>query len=96
MDGCIDLTLNCIDQDGAVLKDSSSLPISYTITYSDASSGRICDSAAIPASSCLNHLCCHTFGEISPSCSSNGDISITLFATSILGDGPPSQPLIFS
>ena len=72
-------------------------PITYTVTYSDISqSGRICDSATILASSCLNETCCHTFGAISPPCSSSGDISISVFATSILGDGPPSTPLIFS
>ena len=63
--------------------------------YTDVSSGRTCGLATIPASSCLNGVCSHTFGEISLPCSSNDDISITVLATSILGDGPPSQPLIF-
>ena len=78
------------------MENTDRLPISYTVTYSDISqSGRICDSTTILASSCLNETCCHTFGVISPPCSSSGDISISVFATSILGDGPPSTPLIF-
>ena len=84
-------------QDEAV-HDSIERPsvVSYTITYTDVSSGGICGSATIPASSCLNETCCHTFGEISPPCSSDGDISISVFPTSILEDGPPSKPLVFS
>ena len=79
-----------------ILENTDSPPISYNITYADASSGRFCGSVTISASLCLNGVCCHTFGEISPPCSSDGDISIFIFATSVLGDGPPSQPLIFS
>ena len=84
-------------QDEAVHDNIERPPvISYTITYTDASSGRDCGSATLPASSCWNGTCCHTFGEISPPCSSDGDISISVFSTSILGDGPPSKPLVFS
>ena len=83
-------------QDEAVHENMERPPVSYTITYTDASSGRDCGSATIPTSSCLNGTCCHSFGEISPPCSSDGDISISVFSTSILGDGPPSKPLIFS
>ena len=79
-----------------MLESRDNPPNSYTITYSDAPSGRICGSATIPASSCLNGTCCYTFGEISPPCSSNSGVSVTVFATSIVGDGPSSQPLIFS
>ena len=79
-----------------MLESGDNPPNSYTITYSDAPSGRICGSATIPASSCMNGTCCHTFGEISSPCSSNGDVSISAFATGILGNGPSSQPLIFS
>ena len=83
-------------QDEGILENMDSPPLSYTITYTDSSSGSICGSVSIPASSCSNGLCCHTFGEISSPCSPDGDISIFVFATSALGDGPLSQPLIFS
>ena len=84
-------------QDEAVHDNIERPPvISYTITYTDVSSQRNCGSATIPASSCLNGTCCHSFGEISRPCSSDGDISISVSSTSILGDGPPSKPLVFS
>ena len=83
-------------QDEAVHDNIERPPVSYTITYTDVSSQRNCGSATVPASSCLNETCCHSFGEISPPCSSDGDISISVFSTSILGDGLPSKPLVFS
>ena len=83
-------------QDEGVHENIERPPVSYTITYTDASSGGICGSATIPASSCLNGMCCHSFGEISPPCSSDGDISISVFSTSISGGGSPSKPLVFS
>ena len=83
-------------QNAGILESGDNPPTSYTITYSDALSGSICGSATVPAYSCMNGTCCHTFGEISSPCSSNGDISVAVFAMSIVGDGPSSQPLIFS
>ena len=68
---------------------------SYTATFSDFTSGSICGSATIPASSCQNGVCRHMF-EVSPPCSSNVDVSINVYATNILGDGPSSHPVVFN
>ena len=70
-------------------------PVSYTITYTDFTSGRICDSFTVPSSICQDGLCRHLF-EISPPCSINNDTCISVFSTNALGDGPHSHPVIFS
>ena len=64
---------------------------SYTITYSDSSSGSSCASATIPASSCEGGVCSHRFDISSSPCRLSPDITLTAFATNILGDGPSSE-----
>ena len=67
---------------------------SYTITYSDSTSGRICGSATIPASSCDGGICSCRFDISSSSCLPSADVSVTVFASNILGNGPMSEPRI--
>ena len=64
----------------------------YTITYSDSASGRTCDSVTISASACINGLCNHMF-DIPSACFNFDSIIITVFASSVLGDGPPSKSI---
>ena len=75
-------------------------PISYTITYTDFTSGRTCNSFTVPASTICqlqNGLyACHHMFTISPPCSPSNTTSISIFATNVLGDGPCSNPVIFS
>ena len=60
-------------------------PIFYTITYLESSSGRICDSAEIPASSCENKECRNEFNVSTSSCSMSTRIHFIVSATNILG-----------
>lgn len=67
--------------------------ISYTVTYSDSNSGRVCDSETFSASNCTSGFCSSTF-EISTSlCPVSSDINVTVFATTNLGDGPKTNPI---
>ena len=66
----------------------------YTVTYSDSTSRRICDSVTISASTCISGHCYHMFNNILSACSNHTHIVITVFATSILGDGPFSEPFL--
>jgi hypothetical protein len=67
--------------------------ISYTITYVDSISGDFCNSVTIPASSCIDGMCNHTFEVTLSSCPPCVDINITVYATNILGNGAISDPL---
>ena len=56
--------------------------------YTDSSSGIICHSSTLMASSCFDGSCNHTFDVLASSnCPSLANISVTAFATNILGDG---------
>ena len=66
---------------------------SYTITYSDSTSGSSCGSATIPASSCEGGVCSHGFDISSSPCRLSPDITLTAFPTNILRDGPSSEPV---
>ena len=68
--------------------------ISYNINYT--SSGRLCASAIIPASSCNGRLCKHVLEISSSYCPRHFDINITVFASNIFGDGPSSQIITIS
>ena len=64
--------------------------LSYTIAYSDLTSGNIsvCDSVTIKASSCGNGLCSHQFQlSFFKFCQNSADIIVTVFATNLFGDG---------
>ena len=58
----------------------------YTIMYNDSTSGRMCDFVTISASVCSGQ-CNHTF-DVPSICFAIASITITVFATNILGDGP--------
>lgn len=66
---------------------------SYTINYLDSISGDFCSSATIPASSCVDGTCNHTFEVSTSSCPPCVDINITVYSTNILGNGAISDPL---
>ena len=66
----------------------------YTILYFDSISGKACSLATISASACIGGQCNHKFHISSDSmCSNITSIVITVFATSILGTGPSSEPV---
>lgn len=70
---------------------------SYTIVYQNSESDSSCWSATIPASSCVDDVCRHTFThELSPcsSISSHSRVNFTILATNVLGNGPASSPYI--
>ena len=66
--------------------------ISYTVTYSESTSGSTCGSATIPASSCTNEMCTHLFDTSLSLCPSAVNIDVTVFATNVLGNGSTSEP----
>ena len=70
--------------------------ISYTITYTDTKSELICKSTTIPTSSCQEETCTHYFDVTSSNCQSSSNITLTVFATNILGNGPSTKPLIIT
>ena len=89
--------IECIQtqQKNVSVSDSVNIsPTSYTIIYSDFSTGSICGLSTILASVCQDEFQCDSFDFSSP-CSSNGYTSVSVFATNIFGRGSFSQPLIF-
>ena len=64
----------------------------YTVTYTDSTSGVVCASAQISASTCANNVCEHTLDDVSSlNCFSlSAPIDVTVFATNRLGNGQPS------
>lgn len=66
--------------------------LNYTVTYTDSTTGTICESLTILAPLCIQGicevppfnplLCFERFGE--------GDIDISVSASNLLGKGPPS------
>ena len=57
----------------------------------------MCDTVTIPASACTQQICAHTLkiNPSSPCLFSSGGVSITVFATNVLGKGPMSDPVVF-
>ena len=66
--------------------------LSYTISYSDSVSGINCHSTTISASSCDDGICSDVFEASASLCPPLTDITVTVFATNILGNGPTSIP----
>ena len=66
-----------------------------TVIYSDSISGETCHPPIIiPASSCVNGTCSHLFDVLSSSdCPASTDISTTVFASNVLGDGALSNSI---
>ena len=75
------------------MQDSFNISKSYTVTYSDSTSGSSCGSATIPASSCEGGVCNYGFDHSSSPCRLSPDITLAAFAANILGDGPSSEPV---
>ena len=77
----------------------SSTVTSYTISFTDTQFGIHCGSAVVPtsSSSCREGLCTNTFTISSSSeCHPSTDISVTVLATNVLGNGPSSDPTLIS
>ena len=91
--------LNPIQDSFDIFEGIDGSATSYTITYTNSMvSGEICGSrsATILASSCGdNGMCNHTFNVTSSSlqCPFFFDLSVTVFATNPLGNGPVSSPI---
>ena len=66
---------------------------SYTITYTDSMTSTVYSSVGIQASSCDGQMCGHQFEVSSSSCVPSADVTITMFATNILGRGQTSNPI---
>ena len=66
---------------------------SYTITYTDSTFSYICGSTVISASTCESGVCSDWFDIASSPCARSTSVMVTAFATNLLGDGPPSQPI---
>ena len=67
-------------------------PISYTIIYSDTTTGVVCLEATLPASDCERGICRHMLFDRSLSeCFPQGNVSVSAYATNLLGDGPVSD-----
>ena len=66
------------------------------MTYSEAASGNVCGSATIPKSSCDDRVCRYLLRiDLTSSClSSTRSLSVTAFATNIIGNGPRTVPAI--
>ena len=81
-------------EDFAITDSIDGSATTYTINYRDIVTDKICCSAVIPASLCEETICSHMF-EISTSlCPPFTVISVTVFATNVLGNGPTSIPRI--
>lgn len=75
----------------------NSAAISYTINFTDTIFGTHCGSAVVPtsSSSCGEGTCISTFTIKSASeCHPLTDISVTIFGTNALGNGPSSDPTL--
>ena len=67
-------------------------PLFYNITLLASSTS--CGSAEINASSCRDGICNYEFEVTSTSCSPSTDISVTVFASNVLGIGEASQTFV--
>ena len=71
---------------------------SYTITYSDSTTGNICSRTSIaPASLCQDGgMCQHIFKVSSSHCNPSANLTVTVVATTMLGQGTAANPLTIS
>ena len=67
--------------------------ISYTINYTDLTSGVVCASKSILASSCVKEICEDNFRVSTTFCKSSSHITVTIWGMNVLGKGLPSSPL---
>jgi hypothetical protein len=47
----------------------------------------------IPASTCESGVCSDWFDIAFSPCAQSANVTVTAFATNLIGDGPPSQPI---
>ena len=70
-------------------------PLSYTISYTDSTTGVVCESVTISATNCMQRDTVCTVPSIDPlPCSQtigNGTIRISISATNRLGNGPATH-----
>ena len=69
---------------------------SYTIKFSDSSSGSNCGSAMIQTSSCRDEFCSHAFEVSLSTCLLSVAIYVTAYGTNTYGIGPPSNEITIS
>ena len=68
--------------------------ISYTVNYTDSSTGISCGYGTVPATSCINGVCSHEFNvSASSRCPPEANFTVKVFGTNTLGDGPTSDPI---
>ena len=68
--------------------------LSYTLTYNNSLSGISCGSATVPASSCVNGVCQHSFTYEGSACSSASvGVNVSISAANVLGSGPSSYSM---
>ena len=68
--------------------------ISYTVSYTDVTTGSICGSSSILHSTCvISKNCIHIFDFLSSSCSHLTPINIRVSATNVFGEGLSSHPI---
>lgn len=91
-----DMLLSIQNQPQTIIDSNA---VSYTINFTDTIFGIHCGSAFVPtsSSSCGGRVCTSTFTIMSSSeCHPSTDISVTVFATNGLGNGPSSDPTLIS
>ena len=66
---------------------------SYTINYSDSSTGEVCNSNEINSTSCVGGVCSDEFDVSSSLCTPSSDINVTVSAMTNLGEGPGTNPI---
>ena len=66
---------------------------SYTVNYTESTSGIVCASNAFLAMSCTNGICENEFKFTSSSCSPSSIITVTAAGTNPLGTGLLSDPV---
>ena len=71
----------------------SGAAISYTVNYTDSTSGRACGVAIVPPSACRSGACSHTLQASTSPCFNSSGITVTVYATNALGNGQTSAPI---
>ena len=68
--------------------------ISYIINYTDVTSGVVCASVTVSASSCMDNILCeHDLRLAFTPCISSSQITVTARGANLLGEGLPSAPV---
>ena len=76
-----------------IFNDVDGSATSYTAYFVDTSSDKGCDSRTIDSSVCVNGTCCIIYQILRDSpCSHSSNLTVTVYATNILGNGPESKP----